>query len=401
MTRQTAFALAVIALLAAPARTAAQENQQEQVPPGTIVLGPVSVTPAFALKEIGVDDNVFNESVDPKSDFTFTASPRATVGLRIRRLRLSTIAGTDYVYYQTYASERGTNVGAEVRLDVDLGHLRPFVSATGTNTRGRLNTEVDARARHHDTAYTAGTSLKVASRTSLLVSARRGRIEYEEGSSFRGVSLEESFDGRTDRLESGVSVELTPITTFSVVGQREQQRFALSPSRDSDSWRVAPTLTFSPYGLLTGTAAFGYRHFDALDPALPDYSGFVASVAIGATIYSRHQVQGAYTRDVQYSYDPSTPYYVGNGGTITWTTVIAGPFDVRGTAGRTVMDYRAAGAPQAADTSRLAGGGVGYRFGDRARLGVNVEWVQRDSERSDARQFRGRRMFASLTWGTS
>lgn len=401
MTRAASGAVAVVAWLAAAGAASAQQNVPEQVPPGTIVLGPVAITPAFAMKDVGVDDNVFNEPVDPKSDFTFTANPRATVGFRVRRLHLSTTAGTEYVYYQTYASERGTNVAAEVRADLDLGRLRPYASVAGTNTRSRLNTEVDERARHHDLADTVGLSLDVASRTSVLFSLRRSRINYEPDSSFRGVSLEQSFDGRTDRMEGGFAVALTPVTTFSVIGQRDQQRFELSPARDSDSWRVAPTLTFSPTGLLTGTAAFGYRRFDALNPALPDYSGFVASVAIGATIYGRHQLQGAYTRDVQYSYDPSTPYYLANGGTVTWTTVVAGPFDVRGTAGRNVMQYRGAAALAGADTARVWGGGIGYRFGDHARLGVNLESVRRESERSADREFRNRRVLASLTWGTS
>ena len=271
MTRAASGAVAVVAWLAAAGAASAQQNVPEQVPPGTIVLGPVAITPAFAMKDVGVDDNVFNEPVDPKSDFTFTANPRATVGFRVRRLHLSTTAGTEYVYYQTYASERGTNVAAEVRADLDLGRLRPYASVAGTNTRSRLNTEVDERARHHDLADTVGLSLDVASRTSVLFSLRRSRINYEPDSSFRGVSLEQSFDGRTDRMEGGFAVALTPVTTFSVIGQRDQQRFELSPARDSDSWRVAPTLTFSPTGLLTGTAAFGYRRFDALNPALPDY----------------------------------------------------------------------------------------------------------------------------------
>ena len=398
---RTIARLAVFIVVLGPAAAAAQQAAPEQVPPGTIVLGPVTLAPGVALKDIGVDDNVFNDADNPKSDFTFTVSPRANVGLRVRRLKVSYVTGTDYVYYQQYASERGTNVSTEVRLDADLGRLRPYAVLSGANTRGRLNTEVDARARHHDRAYGGGIAVRVASRTGVFLGARRSTIDYDPESTFRGVSLEESFDGRQDRVEAGVGVDLTPVTTFSVVGQREQQRFELSPLRASDSWRVSPTLTFSPAGLLTGTASVGYRRFDALDPALPDYSGLVAQVAIGATIYGRHQLQAAYTRDVQYSYDPSTPYYLANGGSITWTTIVAGPFDVRGTTGRNVMQYRLGGQQAGTDTSASLGGGIGFRFGDRARLGVNAEWVQRDSTRSAEREFRNHRVFASLTWGAS
>jgi hypothetical protein len=404
MTRHLARARLAFVLLGfaiAPAVVWAQQESPEQLPPGAIVYGPLTLAPSLVIKDMGIDDNVFNEAADPKSDFTFTLIPKANVAFRVRRLRLAYATSVDYVYYDRYDSEGGTNVASEVRADLDLGRLRPYASFTGTNTRSRLNSEVDARARHHDKTYTAGITLHVASRTNLLLNARHGTIQYEQDSIFRGIPLQESFDGRLDRIEGGFGIELTPITTYSVIVQREQQRFDLSPSRNSNSWRVSPTLTFSPSGLLTGNASFGYRHFDAVDPTLPDYSGFVASATVGATIYSRHQLQGTYLRDVQYSYDPSTPYYVGNGGSLTWTTVVVGPWDVRGTVGQTLMHYRGDISDPGTDTSTIYGGGIGYRFTEHARLGVNAEWADRNSNRSPDREYRNRRIFASLTWGST
>lgn len=393
-------ALLILSVTMAPALGWAQQEEPEQLPPGTIVYGPLTLTPRLVVKDVGVDDNVFNEAVDPKSDFTFTISPKANVGFRLRRLRVGYITSVDYVYYDRYDTERGANVGSEVRVDGDLGRLRPFASFAGANTRNRLNPEVDARARHHDQSYTAGLTLRVASRTNLLLNARHSTIRYEEDAAFRGVPLQESFDGHVDSIEAGFGIELTPITTYSLVVQREQQRFDLSPLRDSESWRVSPTLTFSPLGLLTGVASFGFRHFDAVDPTVPDYSGFVASATIGATIYGRHQLEAAYLRDLQSSYDPSTPYYLRDGGSVTWTTIVVGPWDVRGTLGRTLMQYRSEIAGPDTDTSTTYGGGVGFRFSDHSRLGVNTEWAERNSDRSPERNYRNRRVFASLTWGT-
>jgi putative beta-barrel porin BBP2 len=397
----TYAALTLLGIALTPAAALAQQTPPDQPPPpGTMVFGPVTLTPSLAIKDAGVDNNVFNDPVDPKSDFTFTIVPRAHVGFRARRLRVTYQTAADYVYYDTYETERGTNVSSDARADLDLGRLRPYVSVAGTSTRNRLNAEVDTRARHHDRTYGAGIAVGVASRTSLLLNARRATVEFEPESSFRGVSLEESFDSRTDSIEGGIGVELTPITTLSVLAQHEQQTFDLSPLRNSRSWRIAPTLTFSPIGLLTGTALLGYRHFDADDPTLPDYAGIVASVTIAATIYGRHELQGTYAHDVQYSYDPSTPYYIANGGTLTWTTMVAGPFDVRGTGGRRLMHYRASDPVAGGDIWSEYGGGIGFRFGDRARLGLNAEWTERDSDRSPDREYRNRRIFAALTWGT-
>jgi hypothetical protein len=189
------------------------------------------------------------------------------------------------------------------------------------------------------------------------------------------------------------------VTTFSMLVAREQQRFDLSPDRDANAWRASPTLTFSPMGLLTGSASVGYRRFDTISPDLPDFSGLISAVQIAATIYGRHQLQAQFTRDVQYSYDLSADYYIGTGGTVTWTTLVLGPVDVRGTAARFLLDYRGGeGLPH--DRTTTYGGGTGYRFTNHARLGVNVEWSRRDSTLAAERRYHNRRIFAGLTWGT-
>jgi hypothetical protein len=399
VTRRTAVLVAAL-VVTAPSVALAQPPD-DPVPPGTAVLGPVRLTPSLVLRDMGVDNNVFNEAENPKTDFTFTVAPRVDVAFRARRLHLTLAAVTDFVYFKKYESERSTNASAETRLEFDLGRLRPYVNARGVDTRSRLNTEVDTRARHHDVTYGTGVSFAVASRTRLLFNAATTGIEYEEGTEFRGEDLKTSFDSRRDTLDGGFSMDLTPITRFSVLVAREQQRFDFSTDRDSDTWRITPGLSFNPAGLVTGSASVGYRHFHPLSPALPDYSGLVSAVSVGATIYGRHHVQGVFNRDVQYSYDEATDYYLGTTVGVTWTMLVAGPIDVRGTGARTVMDYRNVSEPTGRDVMNTYGGGIGYRFGSRARAGFNVEWLRRDSDSSTERRYRNHRYFFGLTWGTT
>jgi hypothetical protein len=384
-------------LLCAGVATAGQPP--DAIPPGTVVLGPLHLTPSLVLKDMGVDDNVFNEADDPKRDFTFTLTPRADLLLRMRRMRLTSSTVTDYMYYRTYRDQGGINNSSTGRVDVDLGALKPYATITGVSSKARVNNEVDARARHRDLLYGAGVSLKIASRTSLLLNGSRGKVAYEPDAAFRGVNLQQSFDGRRQSIDGGIGIALTPLTTFTMTVAREQQRFDLSPDRDSNSWRISPTFSFSPTGVLTGSASVGYRRFHTLSPALPDYSGLVSSVVVGATIYARNQLQGVFSRDAQYSYDRTTAYYLGTGGTVTWTLLVAGPIDMRLVGGRYLMDYRGGGDTPGSDRRTSYGGGVGYRFSNHARLGGNVEWSRRDSDRAADRSYRNRRIFAGLTWG--
>jgi hypothetical protein len=389
-----------LALLFLVPATAAAQNDDAPPPAGTLVLGPVRITPTLVLKDMGIDNNVKNESVDPKSDFTFTLTPRAAVAFRMRRLRANVDLVTEYVYFQKYKDEAGVNTDTNARIELDLGWLKPYVSARGIDTKARLNPEVDARARHHDTTYGAGIAVSLGPRARFLVDATTNTVAYDPGEAFRGVELQESFNGRRENIDAGMGFELTPLTTLNVLAGRTQERFTLSPERNADTWRLRPSLNFTSDGILTGSAAVGYQRFETVSPTLPDYSGLDALVNVGVTIYSRHQLRLSVVRDVRFSYDQATAYYVDTilGG--TWTMAIVGPFDVRATGSRTAMDYRAEGDTDAGrDIVTAYGGGLGYHLTERARIGVDIDRSHRRSSFGGDREYDNNRIFAGLTWG--
>lgn len=393
------FALAALA----PALALAQTPTDDPLDTAMIRVGPVGINPSIALRNMGVDDNVFNDPENPKSDFTLTVTPRAEVLFRPRRLHLAYTTSTDYVYYRDYASERGTNQASQVRAEFDLGRLHPYAAAGGASTRERYNQEVDARARHHDRTYAAGASLRLASRTTVSAAARRTTVAFDEGSAFRGEDLARAFNSTINAVEGTFGLQLTPLTGISLVVTREQQRFDLDPDRDSDTTRITPTVNFSPGALFSGSAAVGYRRFNGRSPSLPDFSGLVAVVNLSATILGRNRLDTTLSRDVRYSYEQEVPYYLATGGSATLTTLIGEPFDVKITGGRQNLDYRQSGAPEmgaSTDIYTSYGGGIGYRLRQRMRLGLDAEWVRRRSDRTTSREFQNRRIFASLTWGT-
>jgi hypothetical protein len=368
-----------------------------------IQVGPFGISPTLMLRDIGRDENVFNERDDPKSDFTLTLVPRAEIVFKPRGFKISYTAASEYVYYRKYASERSTNLSSAVRADVSLGWFLPYVLVTGTNTRERFNQEVDERARHRERVYGGGFGIKVGTRLSFGASGRTTRLRFDEAE-FRGEDLARSFDSDSHAVEGSASIQLTPFTRLSLSVSREQQRFILAQERDSDSIRITPTFAFSPEAVLNGSIAVGYRRFKPRTSALPGFSGFVATATVGTTLWNRHRVEMVFGRDIRYSYDTDTPYYLATGGTVTVTTQLVGPFDVRVTGTRQLLAYRASAAaplPERPgdDTMSGYGGGVGYRLREQLRLGLNAAWSHRDSQISLQREYRNRRIFASLTWG--
>ena len=397
--------LIVMALLLAASAAPASAQTPPPPDPDTPVIqaGPLGISPTLLLRDVGRDENVFNERENPKGDFTFTVLPRAELIFKPRALRIAYTAATEYVYYRKFESERSTNLSSSLRADLTLGWFLPYVLATGTNTRQRLNQEVDVRARHRERVYGGGVGIRVGTRLTLGASARTTRLRFEDGT-FRGEELAHSFDSDIDAVEGSAGLQLTPFTLVSLAVSQEQQRFRVASERDSDSLRITPTFAFSPEAVLNGSIAIGYRRFTPRSHALPSYSGFVATATVGTTLWNRNRVEMVFARDIRYSYERETPYYLATGGSVTVTTQLVGPLDLRLTGARQLLAYRGLGGGDAAerpgdDAVSTYGGGIGYRLRDRLRLGLNVEWSGRDSDLSDDREYRNRRIFASLTWG--
>jgi hypothetical protein len=395
--------LSPLVLLLAPATAAAQQSQPSPDPldAATLRVGPFGLTPTIAIRDIGRDTNVFNEATNPKSDFTATISPKLGVLVHPGPVLFTYTTTTDYVYYQTYASERGTNVGSSLRVDFDFGAFKPFVSAAAGNTRERVNREIDARARHRDQAYAAGLRLQLSEAVFATVGARQTKTDYDSNAEFRGQRLETTLNQTLDAVDAGGGVALTPLTTVQLVVTKERSRFEFTPERNSESLRLLPSVSFSPLAALNGTASVGYRRFTAHSALVPDFSGLISTVTLATTAVEGHRVEATFSRDLSYSYEEDTSEYIETGVQLAWTWQIAGPFDSRLTAGRSRLHYRgpdlAAGRDD--DTATNYGISLGWHAKEQLRIAVNADWRARDSERSADRAYDNRRIYANLTWG--
>jgi hypothetical protein len=394
--------LAGLMVSGVPALAAAQPPPE--APPGerpTYTLGPVTVRPRLLLNNMGVDDNVFNETDDPKSDWTFGAQPDVEFSLRPGRARLVWLSGAEFVYYRRYDSERSINRSQTLSAEYDLNVLRPFATYSTSHTSARPNAEIDVRARRHPYAYSFGSTVKMASRLTGTALVRKTREEYDEGTAFREQELAETLNHRGTIYEGSVAFQATPITSLSVVVAHETLTFDEAPLRDSRSIRVAPTVTFSPFGLLNGTASVGMKRFEGDSAAMPGYTGLVMNGTLSTLVLDRFRIDTRFTRDVHYSYEEALPFYVLTGARATLAAQLTDRFDVRVSGGHDRMHYRPfAGEPDpGADTMNLYGGGVGFYIGERTRLVLQTEFTDRASARDRAREFSNRRIFATMTWG--
>src|SRR4029079_7285239 len=183
-------------------------------------------------------------------------------------------------------------------------------------------------------------AVRVTPKTSFEVAAGRGRTRLNgDAEVLRGRPAE----GRArDSVRDAARARprLTPLTTLAVKYDRIEDRFPLAPVRDTDSYRVMPGVEFKPRALISGFAYVGYRRFSPRAATLPEYSGLVSQVGLSYTMLGSTTFGATVDRDLAFSFEAATPYYVDNGVGVFIRRALAGRWDALATASRHRYDYR-------------------------------------------------------------
>ena len=259
--------------------TASAQPLTNDPPMAPITIGPVYITPELALREIGVDSNVFNDDRE-LSDFTATVGADLEGVMLLGSGRVTGFMNTDYVWYQEFASERSINTTAGGQFEVFLAQMRPWVAASYLTTRERAGYEIDARARRNEPAYSGGVDASVGGRTTVAFSANRARTNFAAGEVFDDVPLDAVLNGTTLTYNLAYRMQVTPLTTWSVEGEYVTDRFDTVGDRDANSVRLFTRLLFDPDALIGGSALVGYRAYRPEDARLEPFNGLVAEAQL-------------------------------------------------------------------------------------------------------------------------
>jgi hypothetical protein len=392
----------VLALLAFGSSAAFAQEQPDPGAGARFRFGPLAVTPAVAIKTLGIDTNVFNEIDNPKSDFVTTAGPKAEAWMRVGRAQVAAAATLDFVYFSHYASERSVNSDAQIGITYPMRWFAPFVSTSIVDARERQGYEIDARVRRRETIMRIGTDSQIGPRTRLTVAVQQSRSEYDGAALFHGTFLSQTLNRTPETLTASLAYKVTPLTTLVVAGDRGRERFEFLPSRDADNTTVTAGLDFDPFAPLSGKAHFGYRKLDFFDASVPDFTGPVAAVDVGYRIRELARVAARVERDVGYSFELQQSYYVINAVTLSFTQSLGGRWDTQVRSGRQWLDYRAAGPLAGALSSRTDavftyGAEIGRRTIGNTRLAFHIDHMRRRSPAAD-RDYNGTHAGTSVTY---
>lgn len=406
VTRKLALCGVLTFSLASMVSAQAPPNPGEPDPAQVRVrIGPLWLDPTISLTNIGIDTNVFNDSQDqnPKRDFTLTVTPATQLWLRMGPSWLSGTFNEQIVWFQKYANQRSANTKYLAAWRLPLNRLIINVKGSYLNSRERPGFEIDERAQRIEKSVEGTVEIRALSRTFFGVRGTKAKVDFDSGAVFRDGSLSRELNRTSTSYGLTVRHELTPLTDLVFEGSREEDRFALSPLRDSDSSIASVGLRFDQFALIKGAASIGYRDFSPVQPGVPAFQGATASADLTYTILGVTRLGVQVTRDVSYSSSVNQPYYLLTGVTGSLAQQIFGPLDVVARIGAQQLDYRGRAVAllepvSRTDTVRSYGLGVGYHLGQDLRVGVNVDQQKRGSPLADHR-YEGLKFGTAVTYG--
>ena len=347
-------------------------------------LGPIALSPAVSILNLGVDTNVFASAEDPQRDWTATFIPATRAILRLGRAQLSGQGDLTYQYFQKFESERSLSSRGLFRLDVPLNRLEVAVGGAAVNTRQRQGAEITSRVRRFENSATFAANIRIGGQTRVGMLAGRNWFSFPTDAVFLDTNLRRVLERKEDRVGIVLSNRLTPLTTFRLTAERQQDRFTQSTARNAEITRVLAGFELSPQALLQGTAFVGYQRYEPDASTVPTFEGVIATgdvtyIARGAT-----RLNLRVDRGLGYSYEIREPYYVTTGVAANVAQHLVGRLELLLTAGRQRLDYRRQDAnpisePLRRDTATTYGAGVAFGFGESGRIRVNFDGSTRRS----------------------
>jgi len=373
----------------------------DPVAEAAVRLGAFAFEPRLVLTNLGVDTNVFYSAANPESDFTFALKPGTDMFLRTGRGLVTVSGNLEFVYFSEFESERSVNSDVLGRYEFRFNRLRPYASASWLDTRQRPGYEIDARARHYEADYHAGTDLRVGSKGTVRVDFRHLHYTFAGDQVFNGEALNEELNRTHRALELSWHQRLTALTTWVTRASRETERFEFEDNRNSDSVRLSSGFILGRFALIRGSAFVGFRTLRPAEGGIfPEFTGLTADVDVSYTAPSQTRLGAVVDRDIHYSYEDTTPYYVYTGWTGTLTQRVTGRWDFQLSGGRDRLSYQSVIRALEARTDFVGrfGGGIGYTFGEQTRISFDVNSYQRRSV-DPGRQYSSTRAGISVTYG--
>ena len=363
---------------------------------GVIRAGALRLVPGLTIREIGHDDNIFNEAFNPKEDWVVAGTPDLVVFTRLPLAQIAAYAGSDMQWYNTYESERSVGYLYRGRIDFLFSRIFPFVGGGRTRGRTRPNGEIDVRAESQTDELSGGIGYSLSEHASVFGSWIKSSIDYDDGVQ-SGVDLEQSLSHDTTEYQFGMKTDLTPLLSLQLRGSYSEDEFDFDPMRNGNTREATAEFVFDSAAFMSGVASVRFEDYRPDDPAVKPFRGVTGNGLLMFPVRDIGHFNFGYNRSTEYSFDADAAYYLETTFRLVYTQRLFGEVDLQGQAAHSTLDYRQSerGVGRE-DTLETYNGNLGYNLRNRTRVAMNYEYARRRSPDVVERNYIRRRIY--LSW---
>jgi len=296
------------------------QDQEEHDPideaiEGLANLGPVYFRPRIRLKDVGYDNNLYNEEDEPEGSFTATVTPGIDFFLPMgKRQLISATEDLDLVFYAKDPPGIYLNNDASLGYDLYLKRIHLALGDRFVTRLQRPNDEIDARVRRNNNLLSGELNLDVSPRVIVGLTHDSDRIRYDD-EDVEEPGAPDSIAQILDRTErrNGLLLryDALPRTSFLARVRHTDYDFKDPEStRESSEMRYLVGAEFDPTGIINGELELGYSAFTADLAPEQDYSGFVGMARVTWRTRPWLHIKVSAERDRQFSTYATNLFYL-------------------------------------------------------------------------------------------
>jgi hypothetical protein len=281
-------------------------------------IGPFRIDPAFMLRDVGYDGNVYyqREGDEPVTDYTATFSLPVNVNVLVRNFLILSLNETpSYVYYREQNKERRWNNAFSPGFKLLLFHR--FVLSgrySGSRNRRRSYSEFDARVNVVRKEYRGSFFYETPRATSLGVTASSGDFTYEDFTlPGQDIPISETLNRREQKIGGEFYYQIFTNSFFFLTAVYTDYKFEnpVSQDRNSYSYQASSGIRFPLLGRMRGTFELGYKKLIPREEGREGFSGFFGNTSLEWRM-ERFTLRGQFGRDIRFSYWTDSMYYIDN-----------------------------------------------------------------------------------------
>lgn len=286
-----------------------RDQIKRQIEASRFHLGPMRVTPVFALRNVGYDNNIFGTPEDQKADYTATISAGVkTITPFGRKVFFVADAVPQYTWYAKYSEQ--SHVGQELHGSLLGLFNRLSTEVTGEDSKivSLINSETERPAQVKKSRGAASAEVDLLERFSLFGGAETQRLRYRSDE-VPGVPSSGAADLDRDEKAFRGGLRYKFASYFDVSAQVEKTRaeFDLRPeNRDTQTTAYLLGLHFDRPRLFVNLAGGLRKGEPRHGSSVPSFSGTTGSYFVSYAL-SRSALEVYGNRDLIFGL--SSPYF--------------------------------------------------------------------------------------------